>query len=182
MGGPLQSKARTSGFSATNESPLVQVRPGRADDQAETASLGSMADTRSLDSFQSLKGTRQASKRNRVRAPRLENLRCGDAHCRPMKARLEGGEVQALPSLGVLGAVRPPHELPLLPHSREGRGRRRRSAWRAQAWCGLHMASTSRFLGARHRSAWWTAWAHCCHQQGRLAMAQSAGTSQPEEP
>ena len=39
-----------------------------------------MADTRSLDSFQSSKRGGQASKRNKVRGPRLETLRCGDAH------------------------------------------------------------------------------------------------------
>lgn len=52
-----------------------QVRQRRADDLAERASLGSMADTRSLDSFQSSKGTVRAAKRNKLRASRLENLR-----------------------------------------------------------------------------------------------------------
>ena len=98
---------------AAHESLVVQVRQGRADDRAERASLGSMADTRSLDSFQSLRGTTQASKRNRVRAPRLENLRCGDAHGRPNEGKFGGG--QGAPAWGVLGVVQAPCDLPLLP-------------------------------------------------------------------
>ena len=125
--GPLQIKVRASAFLATHESLVVQVRLGRANDPEERGSLGSMADTRSLDSFQSLMGTRQASKRNRARAPCLENLRCGNARCRPMKAGWDGGAAQALPILG----VQPPQHLPLMHYSGQGRGRRRRSAWGA---------------------------------------------------
>ncbi len=105
VGAPPRNKGqRQWPFSYTN-SLLMQVWQRRADDLAERASLGSMADTRSLDSFQSSKGTVRAAKRNKLRAPRLENLRCGDAHCCPKTARLARGQGAGAAQPGVARCV-----------------------------------------------------------------------------
>ena len=128
----VHCKARGAIFPAAHGSLVVQVRQRRADDLAERASQGSMADTRSLDSAQSSKRGGQASKRSKVRGPRLETLRCGGAHSHRRKG-WQVDKTQALLSLGAIsGVAQPPHDLPCRRAvERAERRRRRRPTWRA---------------------------------------------------